>query len=604
MKILTISRNKLEITSAQLRRPNLTIGRSPVCDINLRAPGVAPIHFLIEWIGSGEFDVDQGAWSIVDISSTIATVPDGVGTPEYAEGVVLSENPVHIADLTFAILEDKLSSAEEIGGQILGSFRTPASYKQGELLELVQVRVDSGAIEEVRHVAVPQKARRDIPLRDFKEFKIEWPGNGEALLKLLLEEMPGSEIFRRGHKIEAKDAPTLRPHEILQVRWHGRDFFLRFVEELAVPPIPIEFFGDPFLKRIAMVVLGIGLLILLLASLYRIKEEDLPPPRIAKIEVPSTARPVQEAPVETPPETPPKAPETKEEQPEVKEKAEQPKSEQPKMEEPAVQKQVVKTPDKSTKAAKAAAPRQATPHEAPKAGLNAPAKVTDVNQVGILGALSKASGKGRGVKADKIIADTVVTDSITGRDQSKIVLRNPPSGALGDTSSGAPSGGESKLGSASTTLTGAGKYDPSSVGPIARKGGTSGANVGAALSGEGSGLGKGAEIGSIDGGDFSVEGGGLDRETVRRVIASFRGQIRTCYERALLTNPRLEGRLVYSWRITAEGEVLSAETSKATIESPQLKSCVLEVIRRMNFPKSPNGKSTRVIYPFVFQGKK
>jgi TonB family protein len=72
----------------------------------------------------------------------------------------------------------------------------------------------------------------------------------------------------------------------------------------------------------------------------------------------------------------------------------------------------------------------------------------------------------------------------------------------------------------------------------------------------------------------------------------------------LISSPNLQGRVVYKWQITPTGSVISAQIYKATLESANLKTCVLEVIQGMNFPKSPNGLPTTVIYPFVFQGKR
>jgi pSer/pThr/pTyr-binding forkhead associated (FHA) protein len=121
MKLLTISRNQLEISRAHLRRPVLIIGRSPACDVVLRAPDVEPVHFLLEWIGSGDFDPRSGAWSIVDITRSAhlseKTSPGEQDVKgDFGEGAVLSSEPVTINDFVFAIVEDRLESSEVIGG--------------------------------------------------------------------------------------------------------------------------------------------------------------------------------------------------------------------------------------------------------------------------------------------------------------------------------------------------------------------------------------------------------------------------------------------------------------------------------------------------------
>src|SRR4051794_39917449 len=96
MKLVTISRGKLELARVHLSNPVITIGRSPTCDVILRAPGVQPMHFLIEWIGAGEFDPTQDTWSVADISQ-----PMKLGEDSSGEGAILSEDSVTVAGFIF-----------------------------------------------------------------------------------------------------------------------------------------------------------------------------------------------------------------------------------------------------------------------------------------------------------------------------------------------------------------------------------------------------------------------------------------------------------------------------------------------------------------------
>lgn len=584
MRVLTISRGRLETARTQLRRPLITIGRSPTCDVILRAPGVAAIQYLIEWAGEGEFDPSQGMWSIVDAHT--------------GEGMILGDEPLEIGDFVFRLIVDKLESNEAIGGKIQESLQEGPGARalgRGEMLELVQVRVDSGAIEEVRHVPVVRKPRRERLLRKVREFQVEWSGGDrDKLVRVLLEEMPGAEVYFRGMKMGSGTQCALGGHDLLQIRWRGRDFYLRLVGDIKAPPVPRDLtHGDRLLRQLLLGGLAFGFFFFALIHFLpeSVKEEEKPPLRVARIEVRQVEAPVP------PPAPPPKAVEAAPEQVKAKEQ------------EPAPEKKVesaapVKKAPKNSAPAKAAAPKFVSQPEAkPKAGLNSPAKPAQVNQVGILGLLNKMGTKGKGVQADKIINDGVVTETPTAPGQAKFVLKSAQSGVIGAGSAGNPNAKGNDLSAASTTLAGAGKYDPNSVGAIARQGGTSGMGLGAALKGSGEG-GRGNAMGSLDSTDFSVEGGGLDRETVRRVIASYRGEIRTCYERVLLSNPNLNGRVVYHWRIDSDGKVVTTETKSSTLNSDALQSCVREVIGRMSFPKADNGKPTRVIYPFVFQGKK
>ncbi len=570
----------------------MTIGRSPTCDVILRAPGIRPFHFLIEWIGEGAFDPNRGAWSITDLS-TSQSGPMAEGS-EHGEGQILSEDAVQLGDLTFNVVDDRLEVREDIGGTIGANLQ--GSHKHGtELLELVQVRLDSGAIEEIKHFPIVRKTRVLKPLGKHRNFRIEWQGkNSATLLKVLLDEMPGAETFKRGIRIHPSQQVDVLPHDVIQVRWQSRDFYLRFVSEIKSPPIPREVM-DPLLRRITVGVLLSTLILLALIRLnarYNPPQEPKPNLRVATVELPAPPKAI-----ETPP-PPPVAPQ----EVAINKKAEAPEPKQaPQKTDEPIQ---VAPQKRNASPAKASAPRFETANSAkPKAGLNSPGKPADVNTVGVLGALSKLSAKGKGVRADQVLNEGIITESVSAPEGgSKIVVRNPPAGVLGTGTGGSTKGeGTQNLAAASTTLQGAGKYDPNAVGAVARKGGESGMSLGTDLTGQGSGS---SGLGSLDGADFSVEGGGLDRETVRRVIASYRGAIRTCYERALLSNPRMAGRIVYHWRISPDGPVVTTNIKSATLESDSMKACVSDVISKMMFPRAPNGKATQVIYPFVFQGKK
>jgi hypothetical protein len=387
-------------------------------------------------------------------------------------------------------------------------------------------------------------------------------------------------LILSGKKINSEGAISFRATDLLRVKWKGRDFYLRFVEQVDSPHIPHDFWGSTLLRNATIGGLLLALLLLALAQFgSRTIEEKVPePPRIARIEIPATPAP----PAPTPP---------------------------PPSQEVAKSASEVIVKDSKTKSASAAvAPKVIKAPEAPvKAGLNSKAPVTNVNQIGLLGALGKSAGKGQGVKADQLMNEAVIHESVTDHSDARVILKTPEAGVLGKGGGGNPNSKQTEktLGAASTTLSGASKVDPNSTGLLARKGGESGFKLGAGQSGlADSGTGAGRGVGTLEGGEFSVAGGGLDRETVRRIINSYKSQVRTCYERALIASPNFEGRVSYKWTITSTGAVVSAHIHKETVQSASLKACVLEVIQGMKFPASANGLPTTVIYPFVFQGKR
>ena len=92
---------------------------------------------------------------------------------------------------------------------------------------------------------------------------------------------------------------------------------------------------------------------------------------------------------------------------------------------------------------------------------------------------------------------------------------------------------------------------------------------------------------------------GLSNDEIRGVVTDSMGQVRACYERSLKADPSLRGRLLVSWRISAEGEVSGARVKEtdAKLNDDGLHACVTEAISGWTFPDS--ARSTTVTFPFT-----
>ncbi len=77
-----------------------------------------------------------------------------------------------------------------------------------------------------------------------------------------------------------------------------------------------------------------------------------------------------------------------------------------------------------------------------------------------------------------------------------------------------------------------------------------------------------------------------------------RAQIKYCYEKQLVVNPGLSGRVTVAFTINAQGLVVVA---KASGLHPKVDRCIANVIRRLRFPKPRGGGLVRIRYPFVFK---
>lgn len=568
MRVLCISRNNLELAEADLDREIITIGRSPACDVVLRAPGVKPVHYLMEWVGEGTFNRDSGYWMVFDVSGTHGLSDQNVIETAIGEGSIIGPKKTFIGDLTFYERKDSLR-ATSIQGNILLNQNEPAPSKDfyaqknwsNLLIEVLTVFRKTEAVVDIEHFPVSPRWNR-VHSRQWPAFRLKHKtGEDHGIIDWKDPALASKfEVRGSGHQL---------PGKILKIR--RGDFFLvvgveetlliRLVPKINIPRTPRAFFKDPLVRIGAPITLGVGMILLLLLSGQDPRDLEKPkePPRVAKVEI--------KAP---PPPPPPPAQEPI--APVRGEKGLSPGGNQ-KKEKPS--RRPVPKPDKPS----AAAPPPPVP------------KPKDVSKLGILGMLNRS--KQEVVSAEKVQGALAQQNSKTG---VKV--------ATGVQSDVTVLKGDQKNGPQSASL--------ESVSKGVQKSGVYGSGHTPGALGDGSGLSAGSGIGGSGGGDgLGGDGigtggqlevsGGLDRETVKRVINSYRRQIRSCFESALRTRPDLTGRIAYQWVISETGPVLSVKMQSSDVNEKRFEGCVQEVIRTMKFPKAPNGGRTVVIYPFEFQ---
>ncbi|MBX9767148.1 MAG: AgmX/PglI C-terminal domain-containing protein [Bdellovibrionales bacterium] len=94
---------------------------------------------------------------------------------------------------------------------------------------------------------------------------------------------------------------------------------------------------------------------------------------------------------------------------------------------------------------------------------------------------------------------------------------------------------------------------------------------------------------------------GLTNAQVMAIVKQYLGEIQQCYERSLLDNPGIAGRVEYEWEIESQGRVQEVRVKKSEIASAdQLNTCVMAVFKRMKFPVAKNGHSTTPNIGFPF----
>ncbi|HEY0138254.1 MAG TPA: AgmX/PglI C-terminal domain-containing protein, partial [Nannocystis sp.] len=128
------------------------------------------------------------------------------------------------------------------------------------------------------------------------------------------------------------------------------------------------------------------------------------------------------------------------------------------------------------------------------------------------------------------------------------------------------------------------------------------------LIGRGSGTGYGSGAGAGFGGRGGVPMvrqakpevvGALDKDIIRRIVRAHINEIRYCYNRGLVRDPRLTGRVAMRFTIAGNGKVPLASVHESTLRDPAVGICITQAVKRWTFPRPEGGGSVNVTYPFV-----
>lgn len=93
--------------------------------------------------------------------------------------------------------------------------------------------------------------------------------------------------------------------------------------------------------------------------------------------------------------------------------------------------------------------------------------------------------------------------------------------------------------------------------------------------------------------------GTIDKDAVAKAINAHLHEVSSCYERALLKEPGLAGKIVLEWQITTSGSVGFAKTKSSTMKSSAVEGCILNSLKTWRFPPA-KGAGVLITYPFMF----
>ncbi len=98
-----------------------------------------------------------------------------------------------------------------------------------------------------------------------------------------------------------------------------------------------------------------------------------------------------------------------------------------------------------------------------------------------------------------------------------------------------------------------------------------------------------------------VGSGALPMEAIKAVIDAHKGEIRRCYEQALVQEPQLEGKVTVTWMIAETGKVARVSVKESSLNSPAVERCITQAVSRWVFPEPYGRGVVEVNYPFVFK---
>lgn len=614
MDVIVIRKNNKEIGRLVPSKRTLLIGRSPICDLVLRTQEMRPMHFLIEWIGEGEFKPNEGFWSLVDISKSAA---DSQSKDFSGEATILQKDPTSYQDFEFLIAKDELAETAVSKGVISRSMDFEADKQstvtsgRAMVLELITYDRRNDVVTNVNHFDRDLLAR-GLRILTLPKLSFTLPPNQNNVLVVEnLGETNLIDAFNRSEKISGQfkgygKKIEITPGDFISFMTAETAYYLRWVPKVEFVPPPRVWTKDPAILTLLGTFFFIGITATLMSQVKVPESEEIPQPqRVARIEVAAPPPEVTPPPPPPPPVAPPEE-EVKQAEPEPVVK-EEPKP-TPKVSSSDDQNKSKK--NDTAKMEKTPTPAQGDPKQATvkntdkkktNPGLDQPAPIKDVNTVGLLSKLKGGKKSNDRLSAEQVVNRGRPTDSSVG-ETGRVTLNQAPMGQIGTSKNkGSSSNDEGPgLAAASTTL----KSNKAAEGPSV--GGLAGPRGKGKFGGEGAlGTPKGSGSGGFGLDVQTMEvSGGLTKEDIRKALRDNQRAIRNCYERALLSKSHLEGRLGLRWKINPSGGVDSISIQSTTVGMPSLENCVLEVVRKIIFPQAPNKMPTTVIYPFVFTPKR
>lgn len=92
-----------------------------------------------------------------------------------------------------------------------------------------------------------------------------------------------------------------------------------------------------------------------------------------------------------------------------------------------------------------------------------------------------------------------------------------------------------------------------------------------------------------------------DREVIRQVIGRNQAAVRSCYQKGLVKNPSLAGKVTVRFQVGTSGTVGDVAAEAEGFKAPDVVECVRKAVGEMRFP--PAQTTSAVTYPFIFSAE-
>jgi hypothetical protein len=93
---------------------------------------------------------------------------------------------------------------------------------------------------------------------------------------------------------------------------------------------------------------------------------------------------------------------------------------------------------------------------------------------------------------------------------------------------------------------------------------------------------------------------GSDADAIGSTMRANARTFRACYERLLVKNPKLGGKVVVNFVIGSDGRVTQAHAHAEGMSAPKLMRCIAGAVKRLVFPRRAD-EAIGVTYPLVFR---